>query len=1129
VSDSGLLVLDSASRLRALETTQSFIVRAPAGSGKTELLIQRVLALLATVETPEEVVAITFTRKAAAEMKQRLLEALVAARGDPPEQPHKLLTYTLAKSVAGRDTERGWELVANPVRLRVQTIDSLAQWLARQLPLTLGLGAAPSVTERPDELYAAAARATLGVLESTARGDRELASHVARLLAHLDNDTERATSLLASMLAKRDQWMRHLGDHDRAALEGGLQRACERHMRRVCDLLPASVADELVGLARYAASNGGAAGPMSPCADLTALPEAAVERLDAWCALATMLLKKDGDWRARHTKSEGFPAGDNAEERRRAKPHQDRIKALLDKLRGNETLREALHEIRSLPPPRYSPDQWEIVQSIIAVLRRAAAELLVVFGETGVMDFAEVTSRAVRALGDERSSDIAIALDARIRHLLVDEFQDTSITQFQLIERLTADWTAGDGRTLFVVGDPMQSIYRFREADVGLFLRAWASGIGSVPLEALRLARNFRSQDGLVQWTNRAFERVLPQYSDIASGAVSFEPAVAVHPAASEHATVVHPLIDGSASDEASLVVRIVHSIRAESSNQTIALLVRARSHLVEIAAALQASGLRPTAVELDALATRPLIGDLLALTRALEHGADRTAWLAILRAPWCGLALEDLAAFAEGQGDWNGPALLSDPAALLRLSPDGRSRVERVAAVLMRATALKQRMPAAERVEQAWLMLGGPACLASPGERSEADEFFSHLARHEEERAGLVDTALFELSLRSLFAAPDSSADPAFHVMTIHKAKGLEFDHVIVPALAASTRRDDPQLMLWLERETEAGPELLLAPIHAGGSDKDGLVRWLDSQLQRRQRREEERLAYVAATRAKQRLHLIACVTRKSTGELEPSEGSLLGRLWPAVSQDFLQASAVEGREVGAREEAALDQSLRRLPPDWSLPELPPTVDWSGKEEPVEVGASVEFSWAGETARRVGIVVHRWLQRMGEDCLAGWDPERIVTIAPQIERALAAGGLTARELADARTRVIRALTNVVRDQRGRWILQGHPSQRGELRLSVLQGRGVRRVVLDRTFITEDGVRWIIDYKVGAHEGADVQRFLDSEQARYRGQLEMYGIALDPHARLGLYFPLVPGWREWSQPGAAAVENIGEP
>jgi ATP-dependent helicase/nuclease subunit A len=116
-----------------------------------------------------------------------------------------------------------------------------------------------------------------------------------------------------------------------------------------------------------------------------------------------------------------------------------------------------------------------------------------------------------------------------------------------------------------------------------------------------------------------------------------------------------------------------------------------------------------------------------------------------------------------------------------------------------------------------------------------------------------------------------------------------------------------------------------------------------------------------------------------------------------------------------------------------------------------------------------------------------------------------------------------------VQDDRGRWVLGPHPEQRSELRLTAVQGLSVRRMVLDRTFVTAEGERWIVDYKAGVHEGADAGAFLDSERERYRGQLETYAAAFDPDARLGLYFPLVPGWRHWSASPRAHDSRIGEP
>src|SRR5579863_9261904 len=109
------MTADSAARLRALDVSRSFIVQAPAGSGKTELLIQRYLKLLETVETPDAVVAITFTRKAAGEMRSRVIEALWAAqRGEEPEAEHARLTFQISRHVLEHERQLGWNLLRNP-------------------------------------------------------------------------------------------------------------------------------------------------------------------------------------------------------------------------------------------------------------------------------------------------------------------------------------------------------------------------------------------------------------------------------------------------------------------------------------------------------------------------------------------------------------------------------------------------------------------------------------------------------------------------------------------------------------------------------------------------------------------------------------------------------------------------------------------------------------------------------------------------------------------------------------------------------------------------------------------------------------------------------------------------------
>src|SRR5689334_5778538 len=205
---------DRASREHALDPTRSFIVQAPAGSGKTELLIQRFLTLLARVQAPEEVVAITFTRKAAAEMRKRVLDALAAASaGQPAQSEQERITLALAERALHADQAHAWGLIDNPARLRVLTIDALCLSIAAQMPLLSRMGAVPAPVDDATDIYREAARETLAQLEHA-----HWASQVAALLWHLDNDSLLAQEMLARLLARRDQWLRHGPVCDREAL-----------------------------------------------------------------------------------------------------------------------------------------------------------------------------------------------------------------------------------------------------------------------------------------------------------------------------------------------------------------------------------------------------------------------------------------------------------------------------------------------------------------------------------------------------------------------------------------------------------------------------------------------------------------------------------------------------------------------------------------------------------------------------------------------------------------------------------------------------------------------------------------------------------------------------------------------
>jgi len=180
----------------------------------------------------------------------------------------------------------------------------------------------------------------------------------------------------------------------------------------------------------------------------------------------------------------------------------------------------------------------------------------------------------------------------------------------------------------------------------------------------------------------------------------------------------------------------------------------------------------------------------------------------------------------------------------------------------------------------------------------------------------------------------------------------------------------------------------------------------------------------------------------------------------------------------------------------------------------------ALEFSWAGEAARHVGTVVHELLQRIAQQGVQHWDAQRIASLRPYYGAALLCHGVMNDALDNAIAQVEQSLLRTLDDERGRWILAaGHQESACELALSGVLHERVVRMVIDRTFVDENGTRWVIDYKTGSHEGGDVDAFLDREQVRYQQQLERYAALLrlqdERPICLGLYFPMLQGWRSW--------------
>jgi ATP-dependent helicase/nuclease subunit A len=939
---------DHEARRRALDIHRSSIVEAPAGSGKTGLLLQRFLKLLSEggVAQPEEVLAITFTRKATAELRERVLEQLHAASTRSPLSPSASTfdyeTRALAEAVLAIDARLHWNLLEQPHRLRIRTIDAVCGEIARTLPLLSGSGASHPV-EDAEPLYREAARRTLLQLGCT---DASLNDALRTVLLHRDGSISDCERLLARMLAQREQWGElvpleaatltdeHLDTQIRPRLERSLEAIICSGLNRALEALPAGLLDELTRIAARLglepAYKPDEASPISLCANRHLPPAARVEDLEHWVALIHLVLKpSDHDWRGRFTSRDlSFTI---------SKPDAEHLKALVDSVQ-TDTLRDILRSVRNLPPARYPDEQWNVAKALFRLLRHALAQLRVLFAETGQCDFAELSLAARDALSaDDGRLDLASTPGARLTHLLVDEMQDTSSAQYSLLELLTRSWD-GRSQTLFLVGDPKQSIYLFRQARVERFLRTVRDRrLGDIPLDTLRLTANFRSQGALVEAFNDTFAQLFPAVprTDIlevpfARAEPTHEPRTAPDKAIHWHRTILGDnlppgipkpttadLHAAHARREARQIRRIIEAWQSrplppnrrklangQPEPWRIAVLTRARSHLAPIVAEFSrddrpSGGRAPIpfrAIQIDSLAERSEVLDIFALTRALLHLADRIAWLAVLRAPWCGLSLADLLALTGEGPRSSSEATVLELAATRRhhLSPEGQQLLDRVWPTLTTAVETLGRTSLAVHVERTWLSLGGDAPL-TPDRQANVRRFLALL--HELSLdGGRIDLSVLIARLADLYAEPAPN-DHAVDLLTIHKAKGLEFDLVLVPSLERRANRSSSALLNWLELDSpgEDAAEILLAPIWSRGEDSDKLNKWLGRARYARELAETKRLLYVASTRAREELHLFAAAERTTKRNLRPPmSGTLLHAAWPAAKESFLALDAL-------------------------------------------------------------------------------------------------------------------------------------------------------------------------------------------------------------------------------------------
>ncbi len=1189
-------------RAHALDIRRSWIVEAPAGSGKTGLLIQRLLKLLAdeTVHQPEEVLAITFTRAATEEVRDRVLGQLEsAATGIPVSTPFDRVTRELATTLLERDRRFGWDLRNHPRRLNIRTIDSVCAEIVGALPLLSGAAGPLRPTEAADPLYREAVR---NVLLRLGGPDNALNRALRTLLERRDASLSNCEDLLTEMLGTREQWIDLIprgpgvldeDELDREALPRlhlALEEIICSELTRLHTALPEPFLRQLTELAADLSDRPGYRddpSPLAVCRNRYNTPEARTADLELWRALLHLLVTPgEQRWRRGFNSNHVGIALDPTD--------RARLRELVDQAQQTPDLLATIQRASAppllasaLPPAEYPEEQWRVVKALFVVLNACLAELQLVFARHGTCDFAEGALGARAALRDRAGAgDLRAALGFELQHLLVDEMQDTSSGQYDLLHLLTQHWP-GTHRTLFLVGDPKQSIYIFRQARVERFLRTMRDHrLGDLALHPLRLTANFRSEAGLVASFNEDFSRIFPPASPADDdSAIPFTPAPPIRPArASELSSApahpslswhirtlpkaspeLQPSLDADARKaEAAAIRDVILTWRSRPlppgrrTPWTIAVLVRARQHLLEVIAALRGTPEQPAipyrAVNVEPLGERPEVLDLLALTRAMFHPADRVAWLSLLRAPWCGLNLAELHLLTGADDpvfhDQTVDVLLNTRASLL--NDASRSRIAHLHRTLRAAEAQRNELPLAQLIERTWRSLGGPLAL-TPDERSNVRRYLVLLDQLEES-VGRVDLGRLATEVNRLFAET-SAVEDAVDLMTMHQAKGLEWDVVLLPALDRDTRQGTSRLLTWeeLTGTTPGAAHTLLAPIQGRGQPSEALNTWLNNLARQREAEERKRLFYVACTRAREDLHLFATIqTGRSGAPPATRKGSLLHAAWPAAlahipaasaadtvvefpTQPFagLSLAAAADEPVGRREHLATN--IVRLPdgidpltgrpaspaetPSPQVPELPQPA----KDRPE----------GSLLVRALGNTVHALLDQLTTHTAAGQPPQEILAQLPswrgRITALLRSAGISPRALPQVTREVETALSNTVSDPAGRWILERHPHAATEFSCTVWREQQPQTIRVDRLFLAGNeplsegsGCLWLIDYKTATHGRGNLQEFLKTQRQQYAPQLETYARLLHGHAgatltRVGLYFPML---RElvWWQP-----------
>jgi ATP-dependent helicase/nuclease subunit A len=879
-----LIARDESARAFAVDPARNVVLEASAGTGKTRVLVTRYVNLVRAGVDPSNILAMTFTRKAASEMRERIVARLRDLAAQSPS-----------------DAARWKALRPRLADIAISTIDAFCFSLLREFPLEAGLDPGFDIADETE-----VPRLVENALDGALRVGRRLAAEdadVALLLATLGERRTRAG--LAALL-------------DRRLVVGG---AVRRFLSAADAPSPASALARVVLRVAQLLSPG--------AGDLEAFL-----RDGPWAHPGWPLIEADLRW---------LVAGGGA-----SAGGYDATRAVVDRVARYFLTEKG--EPRARPAAAYrkahcpSPSAWTrhsravasiapyladalggferdlniaMVRGVRRLFRIARARYRHALEAQAAVDFPEGLSRALRLL--RRMDEFAQSryrLEARYHHVLVDEFQDTSRAQWRLVARLVESWGEGSGvaadapvqPSIFIVGDRKQSIYAFRDADVGTLRRARRYIRGLRPGGDVRrsITRSFRSVRGLLAFTNDLFGSIdsTAKRPDAFRYAPSDRFPVSAAATGEDAEGPLGLIAASSAGEAASAVADEVARLLAEATVRDretglprrarpgdVAILFRSRESHRDVEVALDTRGIPTYVYKGLGFFEADEVQDLVALLRYLADPASNLRASAFLRSHFVRLSDPGLRILAPDVAS----ALVgaARPAQADALSEEDARVLERVRSSLPRWLSLVDRVPPAEVLDRVLgdaayaIELRGPRLVQARENLKKVRALTRRLQNRGYATTGRVAEHLGRLSTGDESNAVVDAQD-AVNLMTIHAAKGLEFPIVFLVNLGRGTGgRGDPILVV-----PDGGRGTPLVSV-------DGSLADAEEAARSRDREETKRLLYVAVTRARERLYLSAVLR---DGRFAASPGSLAEVMPESMRRVFVEAAGAGVAEVAWR-----------------------------------------------------------------------------------------------------------------------------------------------------------------------------------------------------------------------------------